>query len=597
VVDFSLATMGHSCAHKGRRWQQEDDMQIDRAWLDAAAGRVTIDLLLKDAQLINVFSGEIQKTNMGIHRGRFVGQGPYKARRTLDLGGRFLAPGFIDGHCHLESTMLSPREFARAVLPHGTTSVVADPHEIANVMGLEGIRHMRESAAVAPLRFHFMLPSCVPATHLETSGASLSAKDLALLSAEPWVLGLAEMMNFPGVVMGDDGVLEKLNRFREMTLDGHAPGLSGQALNAYVSCGIGSDHECTSLSEAREKLERGMWIMIRQGSTARNLEALVPIVNERTARRCLLVTDDRTPEDLLEQGHLDNVLAEAMELGLDPITAIQMVTLNPAEYFGLRDLGAVAPGYHADCVILEALNPPAIDSVMVGGRTLYKKGGANRIHLGDGSPVSLATFHVAPISRSAIQIRSRGARMRVIELVPGEILTRQELMSPLIRDGFVVSDPSRDILKLLVVERHRGTGRVGVGFVRGFGLRGGALASSVAHDSHNIVAVGVEDRDLLVAAKAVSKMQGGLVVVEQGRVVERLPLPVAGLMSTWPLVRVAKRHRRLREAAQGLGCALRDPFMALSFLSLPVIPELKLTDLGLVDVNAFQIVDMFEGEG
>lgn len=569
-------------------------MKIDKAWLDAAAGRRPIELLLKDARLINVFSGAIQRTSVGVHQGRFVGTGSYKARKVLDLEGMYLAPGFIDGHCHLESSMLTPREFAKAVIPHGTTAVVADPHEIANVLGLEGIRYLVQASRGVPFRFHFMLPSCVPATHLETSGASLSANNLALLSREPSVLGLGEMMNFPGLIVGDPGVLEKVNRFQERVMDGHAPGLSGQALNAYISCGIRSDHECTSLTEAREKLDRGMWIMIREGSTARNLEDLIPLVNERTVRRCLLVTDDRSPEDLLERGHLDTAMEKAVALGLDPVLAIQMVTINPSEYFGLRVLGAIGPGYLADAVVLSKLTPPRLEMVLFGGRVIWEKG---RV----GGPWGRAhkeranSFSIASLAPGSLRVQTCGDNhMRVMELVPGQIVTKECRLRPKVQDRAVVSDPARDILKLVVAERHRSTGRVGVGFVRGFGLKSGALASSVAHDSHNVVAVGVEDGDLLKAIQSVARLQGGLVVVEKGRVKEELPLPVAGLISPWPLEKVAERHRKVRKAAMQLGCNVEDPFMVLSFLALPVIPDLKLTDLGLVDVNEFRTVDLFE---
>lgn len=566
---------------------------MDEAWLERARGDRPVDLLLKDARLINVFSGSVQEADVGIYRGRFVGWGAYKAKRVIRLDGMYLAPGFIDGHCHIESTMLTPREFARAVIPHGTTAVVADPHEIANVLGMEGIRYLLEASSDVPLRFHFMLPSCVPATHLETSGASLTARDLSLVAREKWFLGLGEMMNFPGLINGDPTVLEKVRAFQGRLIDGHAPGLGGERLNAYISCGIRSDHECTSLGEAMEKLERGMWIMIREGSTARNLEDLIPLVNERTARRCLLVTDDRTPEDLSERGHLDAAIEKAVALGLDPVLAVQMVTINPSDYFGLRDLGAIGPGYWADAVVLSELIPPRVEMSFFGGRLIWEKGRA-------GGPWGKATkgaansFSIGGLTLAKLRVESRGGLMRVMELVPGQIVTKECRFRPKVRDGVVVSDPSRDLLKLVVAERHHSTGRVGVGFVRGFGLKRGALASSVAHDSHNVVAVGVEDGDLLKAIQTVAALQGGLVVVEDGRVKERLPLPIAGLISPWPLHRVARRHRKVREAAMQLGCPWEDPFVVLSFLALPVIPDLKLTDLGLVDVNQFKAVDLFE---
>ncbi|MGQ9655313.1 MAG: adenine deaminase [Thermodesulfobacteriota bacterium] len=566
---------------------------MDEAWLERARGDRPVDLLLKDARLINVFSGSVQEADVGIYRGRFVGWGAYKAKRVIRLDGMYLAPGFIDGHCHLESTMLTPREFARAVIPHGTTAVVADPHEIANVLGMEGIRYLLEASSDVPLRLHFMLPSCVPATHLETSGASLTARELSLVAREKWVLGLGEMMNFPGLIDGDPTVLEKVRAFQGRLIDGHAPGLGGERLNAYISCGIRSDHECTSLGEAMEKLQRGMWIMIREGSTARNLEGLIPLVNERTARRCLLVTDDRTPEDLSERGHLDAAIEKAVALGLDPVLAVQMVTINPSNYFGLRDLGAIGPGYWADAVVLSELNPPSVEMSFFGGRLIWEKGRAGG-PWGKATKATANSFSIGGLTLAKLRVESRGGFMRVMELVPGQIVTKECRFRPKVRDGVVVSDPSRDLLKLVVAERHHSTGRVGVGFVRGFGLKRGALASSVAHDSHNVVAVGVEDGDLLKAIQTVAGLQGGLVVVEDGRVKERLPLPIAGLISPWPLHKVARRHRKVREAAMQLGCALEDPFMVLSFLALPVIPDLKLTDLGLVDVNQFKTVDLFE---
>lgn len=562
-------------------------------WLDAAAGRRPVDLLIKKVRWLDVFTGTFIEGALGVHNGLFTGPGSYRARRILDLEGRYLVPGFIEGHCHLESTMLTPREFARAVLPRGTTAVVADPHEIANVMGLEGIRYLVEASRGLPVKFFFTLPSCVPATHLETSGAELSAAELALLAQEPWVAGLGEVMNAPGVVLGDRQVHEKLDLFKARVVDGHAPGWTGKALNAYAGSGILSDHECTSLKEAQEKLSLGMWIMIRQGSTARNLEALVPLVNQRTVGRCLLVTDDRTPEGLMKEGHLDGILRQAVGMGLDPVLALQMVTINPARYFGFRSLGAIAPGYTADAVVLDSLEDFQISMVMSGGRLAWSKKGGLRGFTGAPSPWASGFFRMAPVFLEKLKVRASGDRMRVMEIIPGQILTSQRWAKPKVVEGLAVSDPSRDILKLVVAERHRATGNLGVGFVRGFGLKEGALASSVAHDSHNLVAVGVEDRDIMAALKEVASMEGGLVAVQQGRVLEKLPLPVAGLISPWPLERVVSRHEKLLRAARQLGCTLADPFMVLSFLALPVIPELKLTDLGLVDVKKFKKVSLF----
>lgn len=581
------------CAGEGHGGRDEN-MVIDREFIDACAGRRPVDLLLKGVKWLDVFTGIFREGSWGVQGGRFTGPGDYRARKVLDLRGLYLVPGFIDAHCHLESTMLMPWEFARAVIPRGTTSIVADPHEIANVLGVQGILYLAKEARKAPMRFFFTLPSCVPASPLETSGARLEAEDLELLAREEWVAGLGEVMNFPGVVGGDPGVHRKLESFSRRAIDGHAPGLRGLALNAYVASNIRSDHECTALDEAREKLSLGMWIMIREGSTARNLEELLPLVNERTCPRCMFVTDDRTPESLEKEGHLDSILNRAMELGLDPVLAFRMVTLNPASYFGMTNLGAIAPGYLADGVILNSIRPLKIWGVLIRGELVWseKRGFLRREKPPMAEPPS--SFNVGNVGIEALRIPAKGRRMRVIEVVPGQIITRQTWAKPLLKGDHVVSDPSRDIFKIFVVERHKGTGNVGAGFVRGFGLKEGALASSVAHDSHNVVVVGVEDRDILAALNEVISMRGGLVVIKNGRVLERLPLPVAGLISPWPLERVVRRHEKLLRAARQLGCSLADPFVVLSFLALPVIPELKVTDLGLVDVRGFRKVSLFK---
>ncbi len=570
---------------------------VDMEWLEAACGKRPVDLLIKNALWLDVFSGIFKEGDLGIHKGRFTGPGSYKASRTLDLGGQYLVPGFVDGHCHLESSMLTPREFARAVLPRGTTAVVADPHEIANVLGLEGIRYMVEASRGLPVRFFFTLPSCVPATHLESSGARLSAQELSLLVQEPWVAGLGEVMNAPGVVLGDREVHEKLKLFCGKVVDGHAPGWSGKLLNAYAGCGILSEHECTSLQEAKEKLSLGMWIMIRQGSTARNLEALLPLVNSKTVGRCILVTDDRTPVGLMQEGHLDGILKEAVAMGLDPILALQMVTMNPCLYFGFRDMGAIAPGYRADAVVLTSVESFHVSMVMVNGKVAWsQEGGLKGLGQTPWAQPS-SSFCMAPVSVERLRVKALPGKMRVMEIVPGQILTRQDWVEPRVENGLVVSDPQRDILKTIVAERHKGTGNLGIGFVRGFGLREGAMASSVAHDSHNVVAVGVRDKDILIALNKVAAMGGGLSIVKNGSILESLPLPVAGLMSQWPLKRVVKKHEKLMKAIKELGCLISDPFMVLSFLALPVIPELKLTDMGLVDVREFKKVGLFDGSG
>jgi adenine deaminase len=560
-----------------------------------ARGEAPPDLVLKGGRVLNVFSGEIIRADVAVYDGKIAGVGGYDGPEMIDVRGDYISPGFMDGHMHLESTMLSPGELARAVLARGTTAIMADPHEIANVLGIEGVRFMLEASRGLPVDLYFLLPSCVPATGLETSGASLSVADLTPLRRANRVLGLAEMMNYPGVLCGIDPVIEKLIAFRRGVRDGHAPLLLGRDLNAYIAAGIGSDHECTGRMEAQEKLRLGMHIMIREGTQAKNLKELLPLVTPRNSRHCSLVTDDLHPHDLLARGHLNHLLDMAMGEGMDPVEAVRMVTCNTAQYFGLRDVGAVAPGYRADILILSSLSPVRVRSVIKGGRRVFDEGGfpgeaATRVGYG-----KMSAMNVRPFDREAFAVPHRRERIRVIGLIPDQILTRQLILEPAVRDGAIVSDVSRDILKLAVVERHRATGRIGLGFVQGFGMKEGALASSVAHDSHNIIAVGCNDGDLFAAVKAVEKMNGGLAAVRNGEVLARLPLPIAGLMSDRPLAEVARGWEELRRIARDFGSVPVEPFMVLSFLALPVIPELKLTDMGLVDVNLFQHVSLFAG--
>jgi adenine deaminase len=561
--------------------------------LKAARGERPVDLLLRGGRVLNVFTGELMPTAVAFFDGVVVGYGDRPAREVVDLQDSVVAPGFMDGHVHLESSLLLPVEFARAVLPHGTTTVVADPHEIANVSGLPGIRFMLEASEGIGLEVLLMASSCVPASPLETAGAQLTADDLETFARHPRVLGLAEVMNFPGVVFGDPAVLAKLERFRGRVIDGHAPGLTGPPLDAYLCGGIGSDHECTRLEEAREKLAKGMHIMIREGSQARDLETLAPLVTPRTAPRCMLVSDDCHPEDLLEHGHLDRILRRAAELGMDPITAIRLVTLSPAEYFGLPFLGAVAPGYQADVVILTSLQPLHVERV-------YKKG----LLVGDGGrcllePCRAAAGHelrsmnLREVTAADLRIPAAGSRVRAIRLAANTLITGEEIVEPAVRDSEVVSDPGRDLLKVAVLERHRGTGRKGLGLVRGLGIRRGALASTVAHDSHHLVVVGATDSDMVVVANVLRELGGGFAVAGGGAILARLPLPVAGLMSDAPLSQVVNQKRDINQAVHDLGAPPGQPFMALSFLTLPVIPRLKLTDQGLVDVELFRHVPLF----
>lgn len=568
---------------------------MDRAPLIACArGDRKADLLLKGGRLVNVLSGRVESVDIAVSGGRIAGFGEYAADAVVHLDGRYVAPGFIDAHLHIESAMASVTEFARAVVPLGTTTVVADPHEIANVLGTEGLRYMLASAENQPLNVYYTLPSCVPATAMETAGAALGVRELAPFMDETRIVALAEVMNFPGVVAGASDILEKIalaKRFGKR-VDGHAPGLSGKWLAAYAAAGITSDHECTAPGEAEEKLALGIHIMVREGTGARNLEALLPVITEKNLDRMMWCTDDRHPHDILTEGHVDHILRKAIAMGLDPVSAIRMATLHPARYFGLRDAGALAPGRQADMVVFSDLAAPRADAVYVGGRLMAENGRMvpeiPRPSLG-GVPPSM---HVAPDTLD-FAVREKGRRIRVIEVIPDQVMTSQSIMDATVRDGLAVADPSRDLLKIAVVERYTGKGGTGVGFVRGFGLIRGALASSVAHDSHNIVVVGTDDAEMAEAVSAVIRMGGGLCATRGRTVQAALPLPIAGLMSPEPMAAIQGRLDALTTAAREMGAALRDPFMTLSFLALPVIPELKLTDKGLVDVRRFMVVPLF----
>ncbi|MDA8139905.1 MAG: adenine deaminase [Desulfobacteraceae bacterium] len=559
-----------------------------------ARGEQPADLLLRNARLINVFNATIVKTDVAVADGRVVGVGPYEALTQVDLENRFLAPGFIDAHVHIESAMVAPAQFAKAVVTHGTTAVVADPHEIANVLGTTGIDYMLEASEQLPVHFFFTLPSCVPATHMETSGANLDASALSAYVQHPRIVALAEMMNFPGVIFSDERVLAKIALMKRAgkPLDGHAPGLSGRGLSAYLLPGIASDHECTSTQEAEEKLSMGMHIMIREGTGARNLDQLLPIITPQTARRMMWCTDDRHPQDLLGHGHIDQMLRRAVRAGVDPLIAIQIATLNPAEYFRVNDVGAVAPGRWADFAILDDLSDPVVRQVYCRGRLVAQDGQL----LNENFPEKAVTVPSAmrvPLERLNLRIPAQGPRVRVIESRAHQIITGSSIDEPFVIEGNAESDPRRDLLKIAVIERHHGTGRAGLGFIRGFGLQRGALASSVAHDSHNIIVVGCSDQDMQAAVSELATMGGGLVVVENGILSARLPLPLAGLMSDQPMAAVQRELEDVLQAARRLGCRLPDPFMTLSFMALPVIPALKITDRGLVDVEKFAIVQLF----
>jgi adenine deaminase len=562
-----------------------------------ARGDQPADLLLTNCQLVNVYTGEIYPTAVAIADQRIAAIGPgYQAHECIDLGGRYLCPGFINAHVHVESSMVIPTEYARAVVPHGTTSAVSDPHEIANVCGLPGVRYMLDVGALAPMTIYTNAPSCVPATPMSTTGASLEASDLESLRGDPRVPGLAEMMNFPGVLDAVPNVLAKIDAFAGLPIDGHAPGLSGRDLNAYVATGIGSDHECVTADEAVEKLRLGMRVLIREGSTARNLATLLPAarVSPSAARRCSFCTDDRHPADLLDEGDIDALVRGAIAAGIEPVTAIQMATLNTAEWFRLWDRGAVAPGKRADLIAFSDLKDLHVEWVFVGGRLVARDGAmqvARPLVDVDDAPVR-DTVHLDWHGLD-LGVPARVGRIRVIGATGDQVVTEHLFMDPTIHEGELVSDPSRDLLKMAVIERHRGTGNIGLGFVKGIGLQRGAIATTVCHDHHNLIVIGADDTSMMTAIKAIVELEGGEVVADGATVVHSLPLPIGGLMSDKPLEIVRGAQDGMLAAARTQGCTLVAPFMTMSFLALEVIPTLKLTDQGLVDVARFEIVPLW----
>ena len=563
--------------------------------IEAAQGKRPADLCLRGCRLVNVLSGRIETVDLAVHDGHVAGWGRYEAENNIDAGGMYVCPGFIDGHIHIESTLLSPHQFCAAVLPWGTSAVVADPHEIANVLGLDGIRYFLEATSKLPLDVYFNLPSCVPATPLETSGAQLSADDLVSLLPNPRILGLAEMMNFPGVLMTLPDVVEKLLRFQQSVLDGHAPRLEGLDLNGYLSAGIGSDHECTQLAEAREKLEKGMAIMLREGSQSKDLAELLPVVDDHSWPRCLLVSDDRHPDDLLREGHMNTIVNRAMALGMEPVRALTMATWTAAKYFRLARQGAVAPGYQADFSLSPTLDPWVPQRVFKGGVEVARDGKL----LADPASWPMPPCPASPMKVSALNVHDLavpvgGGNLRIIGAREGTLLTDRVLLPPKVENGYAVPDVERDILKLVIYNRYVPDRPPMVGFVQGIGLRRGAIATTVAHDSHNLMAAGTSDAAILSVVEAVRKCGGGMAIGSDNGQVEVLPLPIGGLMSDRPVVEVVQSLDKLKRIAADWGSPLHNPFMALSFLALPVIPELKLTDLGLVDVSTFSFVPLFE---
>jgi adenine deaminase len=552
--------------------------------LAVARGDEPADLVLRRGRVLSVFTREWLETDVAVVDGYVAGLGSYEGVETLDASGRYVVPGFVDAHMHLESSKLLVDEFARLVLPFGTTAVVADPHEIANVLGTDGVHWLLDVCGTLPLDVWFMASSCVPASHFESPRRALTTGDLDALLRRRRVIGLAEMMNFPGVVGGSEHELAKLELARHV--DGHAPGVLGRHLNAYVAAGIRSDHEAYTVEEGRERLRAGMWLLIREASAARNLQALLPLLVEYGPSRIAFCTDDREPEHISDDGHVNGMVRDAVAYGIPPEDALVCATLNPAVWHGLSHLGAVAPGYQADLLLLPDLERFVPDVVLKAGSPV------DEIPRAEVPDWVRHTVRIGALGPEVFRIPwSRGAA-RVIGLVPGQIVTESLIEEPSARGGEAVADASRDLAKIAVIERHLGTGRTGLGFVRGFGLQRGAIASTVAHDAHNVVVVGMSDAAMAAAVRRLANIGGGIVAVDGAQVLAELPLPVAGLVSDAPLGEVVARSRAIIAAARRLGCTVEAPFQLLSFLALSVIPSLKLTDRGLVDVDRFELVPL-----
>jgi adenine deaminase len=551
-----------------------------------ARGDEPADLVLAGGRVLSVFTKEWLDVDVAIQDGHVVGLGRYEGRERADVGGAYLVPGFIDAHMHIESSKLTVDEFAKAVLAHGTTAVVADPHEIANVLGADGIHWLLDCCADLPLDVYVMASSCVPASRFESPMRPFTTGDIESLLRRHRTIGVAEMMNFPGVIGGDPAEVAKLTTGLTDHVDGHAPGVRGPELNAYIAAGIRSDHEATTFEEALEKRRLGMWVMLREASIARNLRDLLPLVKRYGTERCMFCTDDREPGFIVEEGHINQMVRVAVEEGISPEDAVVMATINPASYHRLRHLGAIAPGYQADILVLDDLRS-------FKPRQVLKRGAAPRFAKLEVPEWVRQTMHLAPVTAASFRIPAGPKHIRVIRVIPAQLLTGTDVVEPTVHDGaLIVADPRRDLVKIAVLERHHATGRIGLGFATNIGLKRGAFASTVAHDAHNVVVLGVEDTDMAACARRLAEIGGGIVVAESGRVVEELPLPVAGLMSDQPLADVYERLRSMERRLAALGVTMAAPFMTLSFLALSVIPELKITDRGLVDVARFELVPL-----
>jgi len=571
--------------------------EIIMALVDVAAGRAKAQTVFKNINLVNVFTGEIYKTDVAVHDGYIAGIGEYTGAVELDMEGKYLAPGFMDGHVHIESSMVTPGEFARAVAARGTTAMIADPHEIANVKGIAGIKYMLEGTENLPIDVYVMLPSCVPATPFENSGSVLKAEDLMEIINHPRVLGLGELMDFTNVIHNEKSIMNKIvlaknaNKF----IDGHGPLISGKDLNAYISAGVRTEHECTSAEEARERLRLGMHVMLREGSAARNVIDLLPALNESSIARCMFCTDDRHPEDILIEGHIDNNIRLAINQGVDPVKAIQMATLNVARCYNLERVGAIAPGYKADMVVLNDLEGLEIYQVYKEGKLIAQEGKALFEIKSINDSKMRNSVNIKPLAEDCFSITTEEQGLRVIGLQAHSLVTKDLWRNVNIAAGKYSTDEGKVLLKIAVIERHNATGNIGLGLVEGLGLRNGAIASTVAHDSHNIVVIGDSDMDMRTAAEHLQEIGGGIAIASEGSIIRSLPLPIGGLMSDIPLEELQEQLEDMLDTAYKMGVSKDyDPFMTLAFLALPVIPELKVTDLGLFDVVNFRFTKIDE---
>jgi len=561
--------------------------------ISIAAGNKKADLVLKNCSIINVLTSEIVEGDIAIYNGKIAGIGDYTGEKEIDVEGKFIAPGFIDGHVHIESSMASPSQFAKAIVPRGTTTIIADPHEIANVSGTDGIKYILDDSENIPLDVYIMLPSCVPATPFENSGANLKAEDLRELIDHERVLGLGELMNYPGVINGDEEVLDKILLAKGKKIDGHGPLINAGQLNAYIASGISTEHECSTVEEMKNRLRLGMYILIREGSAAKNLKELIKGVNKENLNRCLFCTDDKHPDDILSDGHINYNIKLAMKEGMDPIDAIKMATINGAECYGLKDRGAIAPGYIADLVVIDNLEDFNILKVFKGGKMvgedynpLFEVSSTDTLKVEN-------SVNIKKLTLEDLDIELKSNSANVIKLFPHSLFTEKVEREVEVKDGKFTFG-QEDILKVTVVERHNGTGNIGLGLVENFGLKGGAIASTIAHDSHNIIAIGDSDEDILKAIEEIEKIGGGITIVSNKKVLKSLPLPIAGLMSEDSLEKINDKFKGMLSIAYkelGVNSEI-DPFMTLSFIALPVIPELKITDMGLFDVSKFKFVDI-----